>query len=86
MGYLGAEEPELLSVVTEYLRAHKTPQALVEELEPVRCPFFVPAAGDWTLTFVAHDQVLDEDAQDFVVKVWRVLAVETEFAHAGVDL
>ncbi|GAA6014482.1 hypothetical protein JCM8202_001551 [Rhodotorula sphaerocarpa] len=64
VGYLGAEEPELLSVVTEYLRAHKTPQALVEELEPV----------------------LDEDAQDFVVKVWRVLAVETEFAHAGVDL
>ncbi|BGP38550.1 hypothetical protein JCM10450v2_002499 [Rhodotorula kratochvilovae] len=62
--YLGAEEPELLNVVTEYLRDRKTPQELLDELEPV----------------------LDEDATDFVVKVWRRLALETEFAHAGVDL
>ncbi|GAA5870360.1 hypothetical protein JCM3774_002709 [Rhodotorula dairenensis] len=64
VGYLGAEEPELVNVVTEYLRAHKTPQELLEELEPV----------------------LDEDAQDLVVKVWRVLATETEYAAAGVDI
>lgn len=36
VGYLGAEEPELVNVITEYLRAHKTPQELLEELEPVR--------------------------------------------------
>ena len=34
--YLGAEEPELLNVVTEYLRDRKTPQELLDELEPVR--------------------------------------------------
>ncbi|GAA5852364.1 hypothetical protein JCM9279_001176 [Rhodotorula babjevae] len=64
VGYLGAEEPELLNVVREYLRDHKTAQELLDELEPV----------------------LDEDATDFVVKVWRRLALETEFAHAGVDV
>ncbi|GAA5898311.1 hypothetical protein JCM8208_006941 [Rhodotorula glutinis] len=64
VGYLGAEEPELLNVVREYLRDHKTAQELLDELEPV----------------------LDEDATDFVVKVWRRLALETEFAHAGVVL
>ncbi|KWU44249.1 hypothetical protein RHOSPDRAFT_34264 [Rhodotorula sp. JG-1b] len=64
VGYLGAEEPELVNAITEYLRAHKTPQELLEELEPV----------------------LDEDAQDLVVKVWRVLAIETEYAAAGVDI
>jgi len=31
-------------------------------------------------------KVLDEDALKLVVKVWRRLAVETEFAHAGIDL
>ncbi|GAA5823178.1 hypothetical protein JCM3770_005570 [Rhodotorula araucariae] len=62
--YLGAEEAELLNVVTEYLRDRKTPQELLDELEPV----------------------LDEDAPDFVTKVWRRLALETEFAHAGVAL
>ncbi|KPV76422.1 uncharacterized protein RHOBADRAFT_52433 [Rhodotorula graminis WP1] len=64
VGYLGAEEPELLNVVREYLRDHKAAQELLDELEPV----------------------LDEDATDFVVKVWRRLALETEFAHAGVVL
>ncbi|GAA6037221.1 hypothetical protein JCM8097_008628 [Rhodosporidiobolus ruineniae] len=29
--------------------------------------------------------VLDEDATDFVVKVWRQLAVQTELRHAGID-
>ncbi|GAA6003195.1 Snu71p [Rhodotorula paludigena] len=61
--YLGDEEAELLNVVTEYLRDHKTPQDLVDELEAV----------------------LDEDATDFVVKVWRRLVLETEFAQAGID-
>ncbi|BGP14510.1 hypothetical protein JCM10213_000384 [Rhodosporidiobolus nylandii] len=32
------------------------------------------------------EPVLDEDVTDFVVKVWRQLAVETELRHAGVDL
>ncbi|GAA5967044.1 hypothetical protein JCM11641_000422 [Rhodosporidiobolus odoratus] len=62
--YLGGEEAELLNVVEEYLRDRKTPQDLLDELEPV----------------------LDEDATDFVVKIWRQLAVETELRHAGVDL
>lgn len=35
---------------------------------------------------VLSSQVLDEDAQDLVVKVWRVLAIETEYAAAGVDI
>ncbi|BGO90262.1 hypothetical protein NBRC10512v2_002309 [Rhodotorula toruloides] len=61
--YLGGEEAELLNVVNEYLRDHKGPQALLEELEPV----------------------LDEDVTNFVVKVWRRLAIETEFEHAGID-
>ncbi|GAA5873784.1 hypothetical protein JCM8547_005946 [Rhodosporidiobolus lusitaniae] len=62
--YLGSEEPEMLSVVEEYLRDQKGPQELLDELEAV----------------------LDEDATDFVVKVWRQLAVETELRHVGVDL
>ncbi|GAA6011306.1 hypothetical protein JCM10207_008293 [Rhodosporidiobolus poonsookiae] len=62
--YLGGEEPELLSVVDEYLREHKSAQELLDELEPV----------------------LDEDATDFVTKIWRQLAVETELRHAGADL
>ncbi|GAA5884409.1 hypothetical protein JCM6882_005238 [Rhodosporidiobolus microsporus] len=32
------------------------------------------------------EPVLDEDATDFVTKIWRQLAVETELRHAGVDL
>lgn len=34
--YLGDEEAELLNAVTQYLRDHKPPQELVDELEPVR--------------------------------------------------
>ena len=87
MGYLGAEEPELVNVITEYLRAHKAPQELLEELEPVcHIPPHCVRAKLWLLTCFGHGQVLDEDAQDLVVKVWRVLAVETEYAAAGVDI
>ncbi|GAA5930631.1 hypothetical protein JCM1841_006822 [Sporobolomyces salmonicolor] len=32
------------------------------------------------------EPVLDEEANDLVVKVWRVLVLETELAHAGVSL
>lgn len=85
MGYLGAEEPELVNVITEYLRAHKTPQELLEELEPVHHPSPL-TSGSRVLTRWSLSQVLDEDAQDLVVKVWRVLAIETEYAAAGVDI
>lgn len=74
-----------MNAITEYLRAHKTPQELLEELEPVHHPSPL-TSGSRVLTRWSLSQVLDEDAQDLVVKVWRVLAIETEYAAAGVDI
>lgn len=84
--YLGSEEEELLSAVTSHVRAHKDAAALVEELEPVRLaplPFIYWRLADPTLS---TRQVLDEEATEFVVKVFKILIYETELARAGISL
>ncbi|KAK4058452.1 hypothetical protein OIO90_000611 [Microbotryomycetes sp. JL221] len=58
---LGFEEDELLNAVTSHVRAHKSPNDLVQELEPV----------------------LDEEATDFVVKIWSKLIQQTELSRHG---
>lgn len=62
--YLGSEEEEVIDTVIENMRAHKGPQELADELEPV----------------------LAEEAEEFVIKVYRMLNFELLSALHGVKL
>lgn len=69
----------MLSAVTSHIRAHKDAAALVEELEPVS-DLVARLPPPLTLRL----QVLDEEATEFVLKVFKILIYETELARAGI--
>jgi RNA-binding protein 25 len=72
--YLGElEDDDLVLFVLEHLKDHKAPQKLVDGLEPVRpspSPHF-PSHADGSA------QVLEEDAEELAVTVWRQVIFES---------
>ena len=79
--YLEMEEQELVNAVLEKLRAHDSPEALSEEVGPVR--LFLPLHFAHIELTSRREQVLDEDTDAFVEKVWRQLLHQTLLADAG---
>ena len=57
--YLGEmEEEDLIMFVVEHLKDHKSPQKLIEGLEPVRHPLFAKflAVAQWLELLTLHDR------------------------------
>jgi RNA-binding protein 25 len=78
--YLGEmEEEDLIMFVLEHLKDHKPPQKLIEGLEPVR--LFVTFKIDFILTLSL--QVLEEEATELVVNVWRQIIFESMAYNEG---
>jgi RNA-binding protein 25 len=72
MKYLGElEDDDLIMFVLEHLKDHKGPQKLVEGLEPVS------ARRDPMLIRVHFLQVLEEEAVEFTISVWRQVIFES---------
>ena len=71
--YLGElEDDDLVLFSVEHLKDHKGPQKLVEGLEPVR--FFLATS----LIFShSRSQVLEEEAVELVIAVWRQVIFES---------
>jgi RNA-binding protein 25 len=71
--YLGElEDDDLVLFVLEHLKDHKAPQKLVDGLEPVRpSPPRLLARAD------GNAQVLEEDAEELAVTVWRQVIFES---------
>lgn len=96
--FLGSEEDEVIDTVLENIRAHKGPADLADELEPVS---LVQVFGGVEVQkdYSGHDidsarmasslifpQVLAEEADDFVIKVYRMLHFEILSAVHGLKL
>lgn len=73
--YLGElEDDDLVMFVLEHLKDHKGPQKLIEGLEPVRVPC-ISSGKIRLLTWIL--QVLEEEAVDLVIGVWRQIIFES---------
>jgi len=85
--YLGSEEEEVIDTVIENMRAHKGPQELADELEPVSEAHFLPWVSEvpWSYN-LCSSQVLAEEAEEFVIKIYRMLNFELLSALHGVKL
>ena len=73
--YLGElDDDDVVMFVIEHLKDHKSPTKLVEGLEPVRakCVIWVCAKLTWLLF-----KVLDEEAVEFTISVWRQVIFES---------
>jgi RNA-binding protein 25 len=72
--YLGElEDDDLVMFVLEHLKDHKSPQKLVEGLEPVSSDVHL----DWFCPLTPSHQVLEEDALELTVNVWRQVIFES---------
>lgn len=75
----GVQDQDLVDSVVGHLRKRGTPQALMEDLEPV-CILF-----DDIYDLIAHYfQVLDEEAELFVKRLWRMLIFYSETERRGI--
>lgn len=71
--YLGElDDDDVVMFVIEHLKDHKSPTKLVEGLEPVRT---IQATGPCQ-TYMDL-QVLDEEAVEFTIAVWRQVIFES---------
>jgi RNA-binding protein 25 len=71
--YLGElEDDDLVMFVLEHLKDHKGPQKLVEGLEPVRFSFLI-----WLTVCLTIKQVLEEEAVEFTISIWRQVIFES---------
>lgn len=81
--YLGEmEEEDLIMFVVEHLKDHKSPVKLIEGLEPVRVHnaiFF----SNFMLTRLCLHQVLEEEAVEFTVSLWRQIIFESMAYNEG---
>ena len=82
--YLGElEDDDLVMFVLEHLKDHKGPQKLVEGLEPVRVqPIRVQYSLQHKYLGFSADsfyllQVLEEEATEFVISIWRQIIFES---------
>ena len=71
--YLGElDDDDVVMFVIEHLKDHKSPAKLVEGLEPVRT--IQPTEPFQTYMGL---QVLDEEAMEFTIAVWRQVIFES---------
>ena len=79
--YLGEmEEEDLILFVLEHLKDHKAPHKLVEGLEPVRAP----SVSRSTSSNKTTQQVLEEEATEYVVGLWRQIVFESMAYNEGI--
>ena len=81
--YLGDNDEDLAMFVNEHLKDHKGPGKLAEGLEPVRleCLDFF----HFCLTDRPSSQVLDTDATEFVIALWRQIIFESVAYGEGLE-
>ena len=89
MEYLGElEDDDLVMFIVEHLKDKKGPQKLVEGLEPVRFLLFLlnlwAYMSRFPLTFCCY-KVLVEEAEEFVIALWRQVTFESMAYGEGLD-
>ena len=71
--YLGElEDDDLVMFVLEHLKDHKGPQKLIEGLEPVSMNLYMYFYSSEHIL-----QVLEEEAVELVINVWRQIIFES---------
>lgn len=80
--YLGEMDEELIMCVIEHLKDHKGPTKLIEALEPVSVLYQA-----YTLAFISRGwlQVLMEEAEEFVILLWRQIVFESVAYAEGLE-
>ena len=66
------EDDDLVMFVLEHLKDHKGPQKLIEGLEPVR-----PDLSRSRPRLICLPQVLEEEASELAISVWRQIIFES---------
>ena len=79
MKYLGElEDDDLIMFVLEHLKDHKGPQKLVDGLEPVSFLLHLPCFFNSKPHSRSRNlQVLEDEALDFVIGLWRQVIFES---------
>lgn len=73
--YLGElDDDDVVMYVIEHLKDHKSPTKLVEGLEPVRAKCVIRVRAELTWMVI---KVLDEEAVEFTISVWRQVIFES---------
>ena len=79
--YLGElDDEDLIMFVLEHLKDHKPPAKLIEGLEPVCHSSYFAKAG--AKLFISL-QVLEEEATELVVSLWRQIIFESTAYNEG---
>lgn len=80
--YIGEPEPTLVDFICSKVLAGSTPQGILDDVQMVCVPMPDKRIETTKIVFV-FSQVLDEEAEVFVVKMWRLLIYEVEAKKVG---
>lgn len=79
--YIGEPEPTLVDFICSKVLAGSTPQGILDDVQMVRAAAL--RLSNESDSFLLRFQVLDEEAEVFVVKMWRLLIYEVEAKKVG---
>lgn len=80
--YIGEPEPTLVDFICSKVLAGSTPQGILDDVQMVI--FFISTFSiSGLISFPSITKVLDEEAEVFVVKMWRLLIYEVEAKKVG---
>lgn len=83
--YIGEPEPTLVDFICSKVMAGSSPQGILDDVQMVtiECRGILDASyREWNM-YICVFQVLDEEAEVFVVKMWRLLIYEVEAKKMG---
>lgn len=81
--YIGEPEPTLVDFICSKVLAGSQPQGILDDVQMVSAAFAAFRYRSGALLTRVMLQVLDEEAEVFVVKMWRLLIYELEAKRAG---
>lgn len=81
--YIGEPEPTLVDFICSKVLAGSTAQGILDDVQMVSIRFFNLSLSNRANNSKCHSQVLDEEAEVFVVKMWRLLIYEVEAKKVG---
>lgn len=83
--YIGEPEPTLVDFIYQKVIVGSPPQSILDDVQMVTTPKFHFQFKHFCQIFSSLFQVLDEEAEVFVVKMWRLLIYEVEAKKRGLN-
>lgn len=84
--YIGEPEPTLVEFICSKVLIGSQPQSIINDVQMVILALDRSVESFLLTRFLLIFQVLDEEAEVFVVKMWRLLIYELEAKKLGLNL